>query len=314
MTITASQFTHGIVAIDSGLLRDRMACCYLLEAEDTVAVIECGTAFSVPRILQVLAMRGWDLHQVSHVLLTHVHLDHAGGAGQLMQALPQAELWVHPRGVRHMADPTRLEQSARRVYGDDLFDRTYGTLMPVTESRIQLMEEGGDTAIGDRRLVFADTPGHARHHACIWDEQSQTWFTGDTFGLSYRELDHHGRTFIFPTTTPIQFDPAALHESIDRLMERNPVAMNLTHYGQVGDCSRLAQELHRGVDDLVAMTETAAPHSNREARLAEAFTDWLKQALDRHGCRLNTIRFEQLLGPDVMLNTQGLLFWYDQTH
>jgi hypothetical protein len=140
--ITALEYEGGITAIDSGMVRPQMAACYLLETESTLAVVEAGNNDSADRILQVIASRGRSPQEVSHVIVTHVHLDHAGGAGKLMQLMPNATLVAHPRGARHLIDPSRLEASARAVYGDVEFDRMYGTLIPVAGERVIVMQDG----------------------------------------------------------------------------------------------------------------------------------------------------------------------------
>ena len=248
--ITALEYEHGIVAIDSGQVRPQMAACYLLETDTAVAVVETGNNHSTGRILSVLANRGRQPEEVSHVIVTHVHLDHAGGTGSLMQELPNATLVVHPRGARHMVDPSRLEASARAVYGDEEYEKQHGALIGVPEERVRIMEDGGELQIGARTLRFMDTPGHARHHFCVWDETSRGWFSGDTFGISYRELDTQAGPFIFPTTTPIQFDPPALISSIDRMMEKSPCNMYLTHFGRVQEAERLAEDMRRAVREI----------------------------------------------------------------
>lgn len=310
-SIYAVEYTGGVLAVDSGFVRDRMATCYLLEDDDEVAVIETGTNASVPRILQVLGRRGWDRRQVRYVIATHVHLDHAGGAGTLMEALPDAAFLVHPRGARHMIDPSRLEASVRMVYGDEVYDREYGHLVPIEVNRVREMNDGETAELGTRTLVFRDSPGHARHHFCIWDEASGGWFTGDTFGLSYRELDTERGPFIFATTTPVQFDPDALHASIDMLMEAKPRWMYLTHFGRVGDLDRLAADLHGSVDALV---ETAERHEHSENRTRDMQADmlrWLQTAAAEHGVQMPDERFREIVMTDVELNTQGLEFWLD---
>ena len=167
-----NEYPHGVLAVDSGYWRERVAACYLLEDRDEVAIIETGTNSSVPRLLRVLEQRGWSREQVRYVIATHVHLDHAGGAGALMAALPQARFLVHPRGVRHMIDPARLEAGVRMVYGDAVFDRDYGTLVPIDAARVTEMNDGDVAPLGSRALLFRDTPGHARHHFCVFDERS----------------------------------------------------------------------------------------------------------------------------------------------
>ena len=309
--ITALEYEHGIVAIDSGQVRRRMAACYLLETDGAVAVVETGNNHSTARILSVLAHRGRRLEEVSHVIITHVHLDHAGGSGTLMRELPNATLVVHPRGARHMIDPSRLEASARAVYGDEEYENQHGALIGVPEERILVMEDGGDLQVGRRALHFIDTPGHARHHFCVWDETSRGWFSGDTFGISYRELDTAGGPFIFPTTTPIQFDPPALIESIGRLMEREPENMYLTHFGRVRDLPRLADDLVAGVEQFARWGEQFATHGDRPGRIRSAMMTWLVERARDHGVGLPDESLREVFAGDVELNSQGIEFWLE---
>ena len=307
--ITALEYPSGIVAIDSGQVRPQMAACYLLETDTALAVIETGNNYSVERILSVMAWRGRRVDEVSHVIVTHVHLDHAGGAGSLMQHLPEATLVVHPRGARHMIDPSRLEASARAVYGDEEYEAQHGALQPVPEERILVMEDGGSLQVGKRRLEFLDTPGHARHHFCVWDEVSRGWFSGDTFGISYRELDTSAGPFIFPTTTPIQFDPPALIESMARLMERRPENMYLTHFGRVQDVPRLEDDLIAGIHQFVEWAETFAQHPQRRERIEQAMMSWLIEGARAHGVALDDETLRGIFAGDVTLNTQGIEVW-----
>jgi len=309
--ITALEYDTGIVAIDSGMFRPRMAACYLLETDSAVALIEVGNNASADRILKVLESRGRQQEEISHVIVTHVHLDHAGGAGELISRLPNAKLVAHPRGARHLIDPSRLEASARAVYGDEEFDRMYGTLKPVPEDRVLVMEDGDSLSVGGRPLDFIDTPGHARHHFCVWDEQTRGWFTGDTFGLSYRDLDTGNGPFIFPTTTPIQFDPPALHASIDRLMEKSPRNMYLTHFGRVQDVERLAGQMKAAVDRFVEFAEAWVDADDRTTRIENAMRDWLTESTRAHGVQLTDEQLSNVLEGDIVLNTQGIEFWLD---
>lgn len=295
--------------MDSGFERDRMASCYLLEAGSEVAIIETGTRASVERLVPVIRHRGWASEAVRAIIVTHVHLDHAGGAGRLMQAFPEAEFLVHPRGAKHMIDPARLEASVRQVYGDETFDSVYGTLIPIEESRLRRMADGESFGLGDRMLQFMDTPGHARHHFCIWDAQTRGWFSGDTFGLSYRELDTEKGAYIFPTTTPIEFDPPALKASVDRLMERQPEFMYLTHYGRVDDLQRLARQLKDAIDVIVDIANTHKDSADRSGRFRKDYSAWLLQSVRAHGVRLPDDKLVALLQPDIDLNTQGVEVW-----
>lgn len=310
-SITSLEYEGGVLAIDSGMVRHQMAACYLLETDSAVAVVEAGNNNSAARIMNVLASRGWQAEQVSHVIVTHVHLDHAGGAGKLMQLLPNALLAVHPRGARHMADPSRLEASARAVYGDESFDQMYGALLPVPEERMLVMEDGGSLEVGNRTLYFMDAPGHARHHFCVWDEQTRGWFSGDTFGISYRELDTENGPFIFPTTTPIQFDPPALIASIHKLMDKRPENMYLTHFGRIRDLDRLSQDMVTCVEHFAELGERFNNSDNRRQHIESAMMGWLAGRARAHGVNCSDSELREVLAGDVVLNTQGIEFWLD---
>jgi len=309
--ITAFEYEGGIVALDSGMFRSLMAACYLLETDDALALIEVGSNASVERILKVLQSRGRSPHEVSHIIVTHVHLDHAGGAGELMARLPNAQLVVHPRGARHMIDPSMLEASARGIYGDEAFDAMYGILRPVPAERVITMEDGDSLLVGGRPLSFMDTPGHARHHFCVWDEHTSGWFTGDTFGLSYRDFDTANGVFIFPTTTPVQFDPEALITSIDRMMEKAPENMYLTHFGRIRDVSQVVSGLKTALNQFVDIAETHADDENRTEKIESAMMDWLLTGTRDHGVTLPEQQIREILQVDVVLNTQGIEFWLD---
>jgi glyoxylase-like metal-dependent hydrolase (beta-lactamase superfamily II) len=310
--ISVNEYPHGVMCVDSGFMRDRMASCYVLESDHEVAIIETGTQVSVDRLVHVIKQRGWSRESVKLIMVTHVHLDHAGGAGRLMQEYPQATFLVHPRGAAHMMDPTRLEASVRRVYGDEAFDATYGTLIPIEQSRIRVMEDGDSVVLGKKILSFMDTPGHARHHFCVWDDESRGWFTGDTFGLSYRELDTENGPYIFPTTTPIEFDPEALKQSISALVAKEPKCMYLTHFGRVKDVARLAEQLLLAIDVMVDIAERHQHREDRSEYFRKEFTEWLTASIRDHGVTLADDRLMNLLQPDIDLNTQGVEVWLNR--
>ena len=251
----------GLWAIDTGFHRDRFDAAYLVAEGGRAAFIDTGTAFAVPRLLASLEALGLPRSAVDFVIATHVHLDHAGGVGQLMQALPGAQLIVHPRGARHMVDPTALWQGALAVYGAARMERAYGTLVPVAAERVRTTADGETLRLAGRPLVFAHTPGHALHHHCIWDARSAGWFTGDNFGMAYPEFNVDGRAFIFPTTTPVQFDPDAMRASIARLMAAAPRQMFLTHYSRIIGVADCAARLESMMDATVAAAASLASAS-----------------------------------------------------
>jgi glyoxylase-like metal-dependent hydrolase (beta-lactamase superfamily II) len=304
---------HGVHVIDTGFQRPRFDAAYLLVNEGRAAFIDTGTNHAVPRLLAALEAVGLERDAVDHVIPTHVHLDHAGGAGALMRELPRATLVVHARGARHLIDPSALYQGALAVYGEEEMDRSYGTLVGIDAARVQATHDGMVLELGGRPLLFADTPGHARHHHCIWDAASRGWFTGDTFGLSYREFDNaQGQAYVMPTTTPVQFDPEALRSSVDRLLAAEPACMYLTHYGRVADVPRLAAMLLEQLDAVVAIGERLRDAPDRHAALKQALGDLYVEHIRAHGSPLPGQRVIELLAMDIELNAQGMAVWLDR--
>ncbi|MFD2378745.1 MBL fold metallo-hydrolase [Ottowia pentelensis] len=230
--------SHGIHVIDTGFVRPRLDAAYLIVEKGRGAFVDCGVNHSVPRLLAALADAGLAPADVDWLILTHVHLDHAGGAGELLRQLPEARLVVHPRGARHMIDPSRLWAGAAAVYGEAEMQRSYGRLVPVPAGRVVEAPDGHEVDLAGRRLICLDTPGHARHHNAIFDPASGWVFSGDTFGVSYREFDTAQGPFIVPATSPSEFDPPALHRSIDRLLALKPAAVCPTHYGPLTPVKR----------------------------------------------------------------------------
>ena len=277
-----------------------------------VYTIDTGTNFALPRLLGALDALGLTRSAVDWVIPTHVHLDHAGGVGSLMQALPTARLMVHPRGARHMIDPGALWQGALAVYGPDEMARAYGTLVAVPADRVNTSADGMRLDLAGRELLFADTPGHARHHHCIWDAATRGWFTGDTFGLSYREFDSERGAWIMPTSTPVQFEPEALKASIERLLAAEPACMYLTHYGRVGDVPRLGALLLELLQSMVALGHAERRAPDRDAALRRGLLDIYVASLAAQGCHYGSAQIDELLALDIALNAQGLSIWLDR--
>jgi glyoxylase-like metal-dependent hydrolase (beta-lactamase superfamily II) len=303
---------HGVHVVDTGFHRDDFDAAYLIVQDTRAAFIDTGTNHSVPRLLAALEALGLSRQSVDWVIPTHVHLDHAGGVGALVRELPQARVLVHPRGARHLIDPSALYAGALAVYGQAEMDRNYGTLVPVEAARVVPSTDGGSVTLAGRALVTIDTPGHARHHHCIWDEASRGWFTGDTFGLSYREFDGPAGAWILPTTTPVQFEPEALQASIARLMASDPQCMYLTHYGRVTGVPRLAELLLGQLGQLVARARALQHAPQRTQALREAVLDVHLSSLAAQGTAMPRERAQALLELDMTLNVQGIEAWLDR--
>jgi glyoxylase-like metal-dependent hydrolase (beta-lactamase superfamily II) len=303
--------THGIHTIDTGFVRPQFDAAYLLVERGRAAFIDCGTAFSVPRMLTALGDAGLTPAAVDWLILTHVHLDHAGGAGALLAHLPHAQLVVHPRGARHMIDPTQLWAGASAVYGEAVMEQTYGRLTPVPAARVVEAQDDGIIDLAGRPLRCLATPGHAKHHIAVYDARANVCFTGDVFGLSYRDFDTAAGAFILPTTSPVQFDPLALHASINRLLALHPQAMYPTHYGRIEDVERLAADLHTQIDAMVALAHAADGKPDRHDRLVDALTTLYAGRADAHGWPGGRAKLAELLQLDIELNAQGLEVWLD---
>jgi glyoxylase-like metal-dependent hydrolase (beta-lactamase superfamily II) len=316
---TVQPLGHGIFAIDTGFHRPLFDAAYLVVENGRALFIDTGANPGVPRLLAALDALGIARDHVDHVIPTHVHLDHAGGAGLLMQALPAATMLIHPRGERHMVDPSALVAGATEVYGPQEMARAYGTIVPVPAERVRATHDGQVLDWHGRRFTILDTPGHARHHHCLFDERSRGWFTGDTFGLSYREFDTDQGPWLLPTTTPVQFEPAPLKDSIRRMLAFEPEALYLTHYSRVGrdaaEVRQLGEGLIQQVDEMVELAQawwgqpaSPARHAALKAAIGEQFLRRVRQ----HGCTVSDADTLALLAVDLELNAQGLGVWMDR--
>jgi glyoxylase-like metal-dependent hydrolase (beta-lactamase superfamily II) len=296
---------HGIYCIDALYVKPQVASIYLLQQGDEVAVIETGTYHSVSNVLATLAELGIAKSRVKYVIPTHVHLDHAGGASEMMRQFDQASLIIHPRGARHMIDPQKLIAGTIAVYGEEIFHRLYGSIEPIPEARIIVAQDLARFDVGGRDLVFFDTPGHARHHFCIYDQASNGVFTGDTFGTSYAPMKQLPRGLI-PTTPPVQFDPPALHQSIARIMSFNPARLYLTHYGEFVNPAAQVASFNQWIDDYVELCRKQdSSAADFETSLEHALRNLVLQGLAGN----DNAMLGRILQNDIRLNAQGLVHW-----
>ncbi len=309
---TIESLDHGITRIDAGYVRPALAAFYLVVERGRAAFIDTGTSHAVPRALEALARQGLAPEAVDYVMPTHVHLDHGGGAGALMAAFPSARLVVHPRGAGHLIDPRRLVVGSTAVYGESRMGALFGDIVPVAAERVVESADGMEIDLAGRPLRLLHTEGHALHHYCVWDAASRGLFTGDTFGISYREFDTARGPFLFATTTPTQLDPAAWLASVDRLMALGPEAAYLAHFGRVGDLARLADDLR---DDLRAGRDLALAHADAADPVAAIRAGLEARFLDRlsvHGVTHSREALLGLLAMDLDLNSQGLAVWLER--
>jgi glyoxylase-like metal-dependent hydrolase (beta-lactamase superfamily II) len=299
----------GITAIDAEYLYPGHAAAHLIEDHGRAAFVDVGTNFSVPYLLAALAELKIPREAVDYLLLTHVHLDHAGGAGALLRELPNARALLHPRGAPHLIEPDRLIAGSKAVYGEARFQELYGELVPLPRERVHVVADGERVRLGERTLELIHTPGHALHHYAVVDAAHASIFPGDTFGISYRAFDTANGAFIFPTTTPTQFDPKQLIASIDRMLKYAPRSMYLMHFSRVTDVARLGEWLKEQVRDLAQLARAHAADEDPAGGIGRALgATWLAAAR-RHGCTQSDAEIMRLLASDLDLNTQGLLVW-----
>jgi glyoxylase-like metal-dependent hydrolase (beta-lactamase superfamily II) len=307
-----SEYRAGITAIDCDYVRPKLAASHLVVDSGRAAFVDTGTTHSVPTLLAALEAKGLAPADVDWVLTTHVHLDHAGGAGALMQALPNARCAIHPRGARHLIDPAKLVAGSMAVYGEERYRALYGEIVPIPQSRVYIAAEGAKIMLGGRELELIHTPGHALHHYCVVDAANALIFSGDTFGLSYRDFDVDGRAFIIPTTTPVHFDPDALCRSVDRLMSYRPKSIFLTHYAEVTELERLAREVKERVLAYVDLGSRYRDAPDRAGKLRHGMFAMMATWLDAHGYPRDEAKRRWLLDDDVELNCQGIEVWLDR--
>ncbi len=302
----------GIFAIDAEYLYPGHAAVHLIRHNGRAAFVDTGTRYSVPYLLAALETLGIARSAVDYVFLTHIHLDHAGGAGTLVRQLPNARVILHPRGVPHMIDPGKVTAASIAVYGEDEFRSLYGEIEPIPVERITAAPDGYQCDLAGRHFELIHTPGHALHHYAIVDGAHSSIFAGDTFGISYRELDTDQGPFILPTTSPSQFDPDQLIASVNRVLGYAPQSVYLMHYSRVADVPRLGEMLKMQIGELVRMTRAHAssPDPFQSIR-AEMLQLWF-MLLQRQGSTLSQSEVAEHLKTDLDLNTQGLLIWLER--
>lgn len=227
---------------------------YVLTEKD-LTIIETSASPSVPYIIEGLKELGYEPKDIKYIIVTHIHLDHAGGAGLLLEQCPDAKVVVHPKGLRHLADPSRLIAGARAVYGDK-FDTLFNPILPIPEDRLIAMNHKDTLTISeDCTLTFYDTPGHANHHFSIYHPKVNGMFTGDTVGIRYSTLIKDGIEFYLPTTSPNQFSPEKMLHSIELCRELELSCIFFGHYGMSKNPNEVYKQVTSWIDKFVDAAE-----------------------------------------------------------
>ncbi len=300
-----------VTVIDCHYVYEKTAAAFLLNAGNEAAFIETNTSHALPYLLTALKDKNISAEKIKYIIITHVHLDHAGGTAALLQHCPNATVVAHPRAARHVIDPQRLVESARMVYGHELFEKLYGAIERVPAERVITPEDGASLTLGDRELRFFYTRGHANHHFVIFDTQDRTVYTGDSFGIAYPLLQSGSRPFIYPTTTPTDFDPIEAHRSYDLITSLKPRRAMLTHFGEWGDVSYGAAELHRLMNEIEKIYGYLLEHDLSQEKATtyaeEQFEALFLRELAERGI-YPTEEQLQMLRIDTGINAQGIVF------
>lgn len=298
------------VTIDCEYVMPQLAASYLREESGEVAFIEANTTHAVPKLLAALKTAGLSAEAVKYVIVTHAHLDHAGGTSALMRACPHATLLAHPRAARHLIDPSRLVASAQKVYGEEAFEQLYGRIEAIDAKRVRALEDGERVTLGGAAFQFLHTRGHANHHFVVHDEQRQVVYTGDAFGLVYPALQRSKR-FAYPSTSPTDFDGPAAIASVKRVVELKPRAVALTHFGEFEDVEAIAGQLISWLELSTKLAEEGAKSGDETGTLEQRFKWQLDQEFELSASRAGLALTEadrKLIRFDAELNGQGLAF------
>ncbi len=300
-----------IVTIDCNYLFPRFAAAYLVIEGDRAAFIDNNTLHAVPRLLSALRENNLKPEQVDYIILTHVHLDHAGGTSALVKECPQAVILAHQRAARHIIDPSRLIKGATAVYGESEFKRLYGRIEPIDEKLVRIVEDGETVDFGERRFTFIYTFGHAKHHMCIYDSGTNGIFTGDALGLAYPLLQTGSDLFVFPSTTPTDFDPDKYAEGIDTILSTGAELAFLTHFGPLKQIKRAADMMK---DYLNKMKNTIEEALNREMEgdtlenfCRSIISNFLRSEVEKRGLTYSH-EIENFLKMDIMINSMGIAY------
>ncbi len=309
MQLQYQKLEHDIICTDAQLYGPNLTCFYLIESDGELALIETGPANAAPIAMALLEDLGYQPAQVKYIIPTHVHLDHAGAAAILLKHCPNAQLIAHPRGAKHLINPTRLWDSATMVYGKKLLLKTFGQIIPADQSRVIIANDNDQLKLGKRRLKLCHTPGHAAHHICIWDEQSKGWFSGDAFGVSHYKLHNDKYAFLTPSTSPVQFSPEQSAQSIELMLNHQPEYIYLTHYGCINKPELAATPLTILLDNYCSIAQQIAASDNRVDQIYDAIMNFTLDQLKQYGSPINYHEAKLNLEVDMKLNAQGLDVW-----
>lgn len=304
-----------MIAVDCKYVEDEFAASYLLVQDGPHGLrgffVECNTNHAIPHLIEAALHEGLTADQIDGLVITHVHLDHAGGAGLFLREFPNAKLYAHPKAARHAIDPSKLVASATQVYGETFMQKMYGKILPCPQERVVILEDGDEInwAEAGVRLQSKHLRGHANHHLCVIEPSTRTLFSGDAFGVSYPTINEKRGVISLPSTSPTDFDGPAAVQSVEWILDQDLVQVGLTHFGflkgaeipiagmQLIDHLRFSQDLLKRIKVEVMNEERAFEHIH----------DWTIQYFANKGVHLDAEDL-RILKLDMRVNAQGLVY------
>lgn len=287
--------------------------CYVMIEGGGLSLVETSASPSKPYIENGIEALGYSSEDVKHIILTHIHLDHAGGAGLFAKDCPQATIIVHPKGMRHLADPSRLIAGAQAVYGDQ-FDQLFNPILPIPMENMRTLEDGDELQLSpERKLTFIDSPGHAKHHYSFYDPITKGMFVGDTIGIRYKELEERGTPLYLPSTSPNQFDPDAMRSSINRVKGFHPERLYFGHYSMSEQVEEVYTQVNDWLDVFLEVGEMNVKKNSSHEELVQAL---MKVVLEKsHASRLPEDHPERhMIQLDLQVSGMGIIDYFQRLH
>ncbi len=263
---TGQQTLH---TIDCHYTGPRRAAAYLVVENDHVAFIDNNTIHALPHLLKGLEDAGKTPDQVEYLIVTHAHLDHAGGTAALLAHCPNATVLAHERAARHIIDPSRLVAGAKQVYGEERYDELYGQVDPIEETRVRIVHDDESVDLGGRQLRILYTLGHAKHHFAVYDPGTNSVIAGDNFGNTYPDLQNGDRPFIFFCSAPTDFDAPEARKSVQRILDTGAETVHIAHYGTIPEPAAVTPDLLASIDRMEALQDDATSTDVSDDDLAE---------------------------------------------
>jgi glyoxylase-like metal-dependent hydrolase (beta-lactamase superfamily II) len=298
-----------ILPVDCHYVEKQFAASFLLVKEGAAFFVECNTTHAIPYLLAAVEKEGLTADDVQGLLITHVHLDHAGGTGAFLKTFPKAKVYAHPKAARHLVDPSKLIASATAVYGEATLKKWYGTILPCDPNRVVVLEDGDSVSFQGSVMLTKHLRGHANHHLVMIEPETRTLFSGDSFGVAYPELNHKKGDVILASTSPTDFDGNAALQSIDWILAQTPKQIALTHFGMISEDKILvfAKILKDELEFSMELMQQTMREKLSVESIEERLRDFILRYFENRGTHLDQEDL-RLLALDLKVNAQGLYF------